>query len=106
MTTDTEPTTDPLIVGLTRPPMVMGVPVLGMLVNFTGVSILFLATNNLLALLLIVPLHSICYLLTLKDDRVFDNLFRAQLLANKCPNRRFWGNINTYSPLPNHSAAG
>lgn len=91
-------TSDLVIVGLTRPPMMMGVPLAAVFLNVLFSSIFFLATGNIFAIVIYGPLHLIAYLMTLKDDRVFHNLLLHMDINSKCPNKPFWG-ATSYSPL-------
>jgi type IV secretion system protein VirB3 len=63
---------DPLFVGATRPAMRWGVTYAALLFNMVFVMEAFLATRNLLALLLCMPIHGICALLCARDPRFFD----------------------------------
>ena len=88
---------DPLFLGMTRPPMVLGVTYTFFVINAMVTVISFLALNNLFAFLIGFPVHIVGYLLCLKDPRIFD-IWRVRLL--KTPmirNRSFWRS-NSYSP--------
>lgn len=65
---------DPLFVGLTRPPMRLGVTYTALMVNALVTMEAFLVTKNALTLLLCVPVHAVCWLLCLKDPRIFELL--------------------------------
>lgn len=91
------PEIDPLFLGMTRPPMVKGVTYSFFVLNVTGTTILFLASGNLLAFLVGLPLHVIGYLMCLKDPRLLD-LWRVKLTKTMlCRNRKFW-KANSYRP--------
>lgn len=91
---------DTLAVGLTRPSTVAGVPygafVLNVLVSVEALSL----TGNLLWLLLCVPVHGICYLITLKDPRTFEMLmlWARTTLGTLITSRWYWS-ASSYSPL-------
>lgn len=88
---------DPLFLGMTRPPMVMGVTYSFFVINGMVTTISFLALNNLFAFLVGIPVHIVGYLLCLKDPRMFD-IWRVRLLKTPMTrNRRFWS-ANSYSP--------
>ena len=88
---------DPLFLGMTRPPMVMGVTYTFFVINGMVTTITFLALNNLFAFLVGIPVHIIGYLLCLKDPRIFD-IWRVRLLKTPVTrNRSFW-RTNSYSP--------
>lgn len=94
---DEEPHLDPLVVGLTRPPNMLGVPYTMFVLECVVVVLIFLNTKNLLMFGLGIPLHGIAYALTAKDQRLIDTL---QKRMSKCPrtmNYRFWGG-DSYSP--------
>src|SRR5579871_3053175 len=94
-------TAETLFVGATRPPMRWGVTYSALLFNLVFTLEIFLLTRNLLALLLSVPIHTICALLCLRDARYFDLLLlwaRTRLPA-ACSNLGFW-RASSYSPLP------
>lgn len=91
---------DPVFLALTRPPMRWGVTYSALLacsiVSIEG----FLVTRNLAWLLLYLPLHGLCYLLCLREPRIFDLL----LLWGRTRGPGWLGNVahwraNSYSPL-------
>ena len=63
---------DPLFVGATRAPMRWGVTYVALLGNMVITMEIFLATKNLLTLLLALPIHGLCALLCARDPRFFD----------------------------------
>jgi type IV secretion system protein VirB3 len=85
---------DPLVVGLTRPAMYLGVTQSFLMLNVFGTTILFLALNNLLAFGLAAVLHMIGYFVCLKDPRFFD-IYMTRLTTTPArlspPVRRHWG---------------
>ncbi|MBV8143378.1 MAG: type IV secretion system protein VirB3 [Gammaproteobacteria bacterium] len=91
---------DPLFVGATRPPMRWGVTYTALLVNVVFTLEAFLATRNLLTLLLSVPIHGVCALFCARDPRFFDLLLmwgRTRLPA-VLGTLRYW-KASSYSPL-------
>ena len=90
-----EPLITPLVRALTRAPTLMGVPYLYFMFNWVISSVCFLVSHNLLMLLVAVPLHLLGYVLTLRDDRIFEILM---VRTSKCPprSRAFWG-ADSYS---------
>ena len=91
---------DPLFVGATRPPMRWGVTYAALLFNMVFTMEAFLATRNLLTLLLCGPIHGLCALLCARDARFFDLLLlwgRTRLPA-MMGTLRFW-KASSYSPL-------
>ncbi|HTC43805.1 MAG TPA: VirB3 family type IV secretion system protein [Steroidobacteraceae bacterium] len=93
-------TSDILFVGATRPPMRWGVTYAALIFNLVFTLELFLASRNLLALLLALPIHGISALLCAHDARFFDLLLlwaRTRLL-NLMGNGRYW-KASSYCPL-------
>lgn len=91
---------DPLFVGVTRPPMRWGVTYSALLINLVFTMELFLLTKNLLTLLIALPIHGVCALLCLRDARFFDLLMlwgRTRLPAFFC-SYRYW-RAGSCSPL-------
>jgi type IV secretion system protein VirB3 len=91
---------DPLFVGATRPPMRWGVTYAALLFNMVFIMEVFLATRNLLTLLLCVPIHGMCALLCARDARFFDLLLMwgRTRLPSLVGTLRFW-KACSYSPL-------
>lgn len=91
---------DPLAVALTRPSTILGVPyeacVINILVSVEALSL----TENLLWLLMCVPVHGICFLITLNDPRSFELLllWARTTLGTLIATRRHWHG-SSYSPL-------
>ena len=88
---------DPLVLGLTRPPTVAGVPYVAALVNVVVTMIVFIAFADLWLLLVAVPIHLVLMFCALVDLRFLDIL---QVLAARCPrsmNRSLWG-AQSYAP--------
>jgi type IV secretion system protein VirB3 len=91
---------DPLFVGATRPPMKWGVSYVALLSNMVFTLEVFLITKNLLALLLVAPIHGICLLLCARDARFFDLvlLWARTRLPALLANLSVW-KASSYSPL-------
>jgi type IV secretion system protein VirB3 len=92
--------TDTLFVGATRPPMRWGVTYAAQIFNLVFTLELFLASRNLLALLLAVPIHGVCALLCAHDARFFDLLllWARTRLPTLLGNGRYW-KASSYCPL-------
>jgi type IV secretion system protein VirB3 len=93
-------TSDLVFVGATRPPMRWGVTYAALIFNLVFTLELFLASRNLLALLLALPIHGISALLCAHDARFFDLLLlwaRTRLL-NLMGNGLYW-KASSYCPL-------
>ena len=84
-------TADPLFLGLTRPAMFLGVTQSFFVINGLLNTILFLALNSFLPLIIFMPLlHGVGYLACLKDPRTFDLWFIYAKNCTRCKNKRFW----------------
>ncbi len=93
-------TADTLFVGATRPPMRWGVTYAALIFNLVFTLELFLASRNLLALALALPIHGISALLCAHDARFFDLLLlwvRTRFLT-LLGNGLYW-KASSYSPL-------
>jgi type IV secretion system protein VirB3 len=93
-------TADTLFVGATRPPMRWGVTYAALIFNLVFTLELFLASRNLLALLLALPIHGISALLCAHDARFFDLLllWARTRLPTLLGNGLYW-RAASYSPL-------
>ncbi len=93
---------DPLFIGMTKPPVVMGVPMEFFGINFIifGVGmILFMSLSSkvIFFVSVILPIHAIGYIATEKDPQ-WMRVWLTKL--NKCAptrNKRFWKS-NSYQP--------
>ena len=88
---------DPVFLGMTRPPMVWGVPFRAFVLNGVLTTLAFLAWNDLRGFLLFLPVHAVAYLLCLGDARIFDLLFTRAAMTPPVPNARLWG-AKSYGP--------
>ena len=90
-----DPLITSLVKALTRAPTLMGVPYMYFMFNGVVSSICFLVSHNLFMLLVAIPLHLFGYVMTLRDDRIFEILF---VKSTKCPprSRSFWA-ADSYS---------
>ncbi|NTA59809.1 type VI secretion protein [Agrobacterium tumefaciens] len=97
MAEQAKPQVAPLVIGLTRPRMMWGIPIGLFVGELMVVVMIFLNTKNLAAFLLFFPLHGIAFMMTIRDPHMA-SVFRVRIA--KCPltkNRRFWGG-NSYQP--------
>lgn len=91
---------DTLAVGITRPSTVLGVPygaaILNLLISVEALAL----TENLLWLLMCIPVHGICYLITMKDPRTFEllALWARTTLGTQITSHWYWS-ASSYSPL-------
>jgi len=89
---------DPVFVGLTRPTTLFGVQFEAFAVYFICISILFIIVKSLLVFVLILPVHGFCFVMNLKDPRIFELLGLRIQFMSRCDNQIFW-KCNSYSPL-------
>jgi type IV secretion system protein VirB3 len=94
-------TADVLFVAATRPPMRWGAPYIAILINVVVTMEVFLAVQNPLVLLLMVPVHGVCALLCARDARFFElaQLWMQTRMLGLLGNALAWKGA-TYSPLP------
>lgn len=91
-------TIDPLFVGLTRPPMLGGVPQTYLVVNvMVGVLLFINLDAKLKSFIGMIAAHIIGYLLAFKEPRFMDLFFVKTQKCNKCRNKMFHG-ANSYDP--------
>ena len=88
---------DPVFLGMTRPPVVWGVPFRAVVLNGVLTTLAFLAMNDLRGFLVFLPVHAVSYLLCLRDVRIFDLLFVRAAMTPPVPNARFWA-AKSYAP--------
>jgi len=89
---------DPLVVGMTRPILLLGVTYSYFVIEAVSATVLFLMGNNLLYLLTILPLHSAGMILCKWEPRFFDILFRVAQHARPVRNRPCY-RCNVYTPF-------
>lgn len=90
-------TVDAVIVGLTRPPTLFGVPYQAFILFSAGVVAVFILASDLRWLLLAAPLYAVLYAVTLKDPRFVDVFLVIASKTPTTPNRSYWG-ANSFSP--------
>lgn len=88
---------DPVFVGLTRPTTMFGVQFEAFIVNFMFSTMVFLGTGNPLHILVMLPIHGLFYVISLKDPRIFSLVMMKVKSLGYCRNRVFW-KANSYSP--------
>lgn len=90
-------TSDPLFIGLTRPPMIFGVSYKFVMMNVLISFVSFINTANFMIMLVFLPgLHGIAYIICFKEP-LFLELWMLKLQkCNKCKNKFFHGYTNSY----------
>lgn len=88
---------DPLFLGLTRPPMIFGVSYKFVMINVLVSFISFIQTANFGIMLGLLPgLHGLAYIICFKEP-LFLELWMLKLSKfNKCKNKMFHGYTNSY----------
>ena len=92
-------TVDPLFVGLTRPATIIGVPYEAFVIELVVVSIIFLGVGDPFYMLLLVPLHSVLYLISSQNPNAFVAIMIWLMTKGRCKNSKFWGGATSFSPL-------
>ena len=88
---------DPLFLGLTRPPMLLGVSYTFAALNLILCLMIFVMTNNFIYLLVLMPIiHGIAWLICLKEPRAIELFIAKTSKCNKCKNRFYYGGVNSY----------
>jgi type IV secretion system protein VirB3 len=102
MSYDNEKDYDPLFVGMTRPPIVMGVPMEFFGINFIifGIGMIAFASLSakaLFVLLICLPLHVFGYIATEKEPHWMSIYLTKLTKCGPIQNRGFWKS-NSYKP--------
>jgi type IV secretion system protein VirB3 len=91
------PDVEPLILPLTRPPMYFGVDIIVFVVNGLFGIVLFIATSNFLAPLIVLPIHFIGLYLCQRDLHIVRVVQVLLSMRRAIRNRKFW-RAGSYSP--------
>jgi type IV secretion system protein VirB3 len=94
---DDAPDVEPLIVPLTRPPMYFGVDIIVFVLNGLVGIVLFIATGNFLAPLVVLPIHFIGLYLCQRDVHIVRVVQVFLSMRRAIRNRKFWKSVS-YSP--------
>ncbi|AYD00634.1 VirB3 family type IV secretion system protein [Neorhizobium sp. NCHU2750] len=92
-----KPILTPVVIGLTRPPMLWGVPYIAMVIVIALTIIAWLATNRFAALGLAPVVYVILFSLCASDVKCLDVMQVACQRTPRTPNRTFWG-ATSYGP--------
>ncbi len=86
---------DPLFVGLTRPPMLLGVSYTFVVINVMVCMLAYILTSNFKYMATIFPVHMLGYILCAKEP-LFIELFKVRAeKCSRCKNRLYHG-ANSY----------
>lgn len=94
---DEKPQLTPLVVGLTRPPMMWGIPLGAFYIILGATLVAFLVTASFASALLAPAAYLVLFALTSRDIRLLDIVQVAGRRIPRTPNRRFW-QTNSYGP--------
>ncbi|RNJ42364.1 type IV secretion system protein VirB3 [Mesorhizobium erdmanii] len=92
-----KPQLTPLVIGLTRPPMMWGIPLSAFYLIVGATLIAFLVTTSFWAAAIAPLAYLALFALTSRDMRILD---LAQVASRRTPrtsNKLFWG-TNSYGP--------
>jgi type IV secretion system protein VirB3 len=89
--------TNPLFLGLTRPPMLLGVSYTFAALNGIVSLLAFVITNKFFYLLILLPTsHMIAWFICLKEPRAIELFITRMSKCNVCRNRYYHGGANSY----------
>ncbi len=89
--------TDPLFLGLTRPPLLLGVSYTFAALNGIASLLAFVITNKFFYLLVLLPgLHMIGWFICLNEPRAIELFIARSSKCSICRNRYYYGGINSY----------
>jgi len=88
---------DPLFLGLTRPPLLLGVSYTFAALNGIVSLLAFVITAKFFYLLILLPgLHLIGWFICLKEPRAIELLLAKTSKCSICRNRMYHGGTNSY----------
>lgn len=87
--------TDPLFVGLTRPPMIFGVSFTYALLNITISMVYLILDSNFYVVPAALVIHGIGYILCFKEPLCVELYLVRMQKFGTCPNRFYYG-ANSY----------
>ncbi len=89
--------TDALFLGLTRPPMLLGVSYTFAALNGIISLLAFVITNKFFYLLFLLPTtHMVAWFICLKEPRAIELFIARMSKCNVCRNRYYYGGTNSY----------
>ena len=89
--------TDPLFLGLTRPPLLLGVSYTFAALNGIACLLTFVITNQFFYLLVLLPaLHMVGWFICLKEPRAIELFIARSSKCSVCRNRYYHGGTNSY----------
>jgi type IV secretion system protein VirB3 len=89
--------TNPLFLGLTRPPLIVGVSYTFAALNGIISVLAFIITSSFIYLFVVLPfIHMIGWFICLKEPRAIELAIAKFSKCNICRNRYYYGNVNSY----------
>ncbi len=89
--------TDPLFLGLTRPPLLLGVSYTFAALNGIISLLAFVITSKFFYLLVLLPgIHLIGWFICVKEPRAIELLIAKTSKCSICRNRMYYGGTNSY----------
>ena len=89
--------TDPLFLGLTRPPMLFGVSYTLATMNGMISVLTFIVTSNFFYLFIMLPaIHLFCWFLCLKEPRAMELFLVKTSKCSVCRNKIYHSGTNSY----------
>ncbi len=89
---------DHLAVGLTRPPMFMGVNIRLFFANIVLCTLIYIDAKTLLGIPLFFVMHLMMVRFSVKEPNFFMIWLKALIKTPPVLNSRFWGKTNSYEP--------
>lgn len=86
---------DPLFVGLTRPPLFLGVSLSFAMINMLICIVYYIQTSDLRVVVLGIAIHGIGYIICFKEPLFIELFMIKSQKCNRCRNRSYYG-ANSY----------
>ena len=94
---DEKPVMTPLVIGLTRPPMMLGIPFNAFIIIIGVMLITFLISNSFWSVFIAPVAYLALFALCSRDVRILDLIQTAGRMTPRTRNKGFWG-ANSYGP--------
>jgi type IV secretion system protein VirB3 len=94
---DEKPQLTPLVIGLTRPPMMWGIPLAAFYIIIGVTLVTFLVTTSFWSGLIAPAIYLALFAFCSRDVRILDLLQTAGRKTPRSPNKLFW-QTNSYGP--------
>lgn len=86
---------DPLFVGLTRPPMFFGVSYMFAMMNGMASMMYYIATTDFKFIIILIGVHMIAYVICFKEPLFLELFLIKSQKCSVCKNRFYYG-ANSY----------